>query len=341
MSGAITMGGQTISNAASMAINGTSAADAVTLSKATGGAAYTLALPAAAPAASTYLKYDGTNYAWASAGSALTAFTGATSGANGTLGGVPAPQAGDQTKYLQGNGTWSAVSGSGSVATHYYIVSGADQTTTVYPYAIQYTATNIPVIASGGISHPTPTTFVLPAGATYKCTASIAEIYTEYDFSARYLRFYNNTTATSVGHSGMFMAPTQPGNFSSTGVAVAYITATIATTISVLFYTTGDTTNSTLILGSVTGGFSAGAWVTIETVSNNNAITAFTGATSVANGAIGYIPAPQAGDQTKYLCGNGTWSNATDAATIADINAQLSAIRTDVAYLHDYFFGPA
>ncbi len=38
--------------------------DAVTLSKATGGASYTLALPAAAPAANTYLQYTGTNYAW-------------------------------------------------------------------------------------------------------------------------------------------------------------------------------------------------------------------------------------------------------------------------------------
>ena len=58
---------------ASIGLNGTSSTDALTLSKATGGSAYTLALPAAAPATNTYLKYDGTNYAWASAGSALTA----------------------------------------------------------------------------------------------------------------------------------------------------------------------------------------------------------------------------------------------------------------------------
>ena len=46
--------------------------DAVTLSKATGGAAYTLALPAAAPAANTYLQYTGTNYAWGAGGSVYT-----------------------------------------------------------------------------------------------------------------------------------------------------------------------------------------------------------------------------------------------------------------------------
>ena len=43
-------------------------------------------------------------------------FVGATSAAPGSKGIVPAPQAGDDTKYLKGDGTWSTVSGGGSVS---------------------------------------------------------------------------------------------------------------------------------------------------------------------------------------------------------------------------------
>ena len=40
-------------------------------------------------------------------------FVGATSVASGTKGLVPAPQAGDDTKFLKGDGTWGTVSGGG------------------------------------------------------------------------------------------------------------------------------------------------------------------------------------------------------------------------------------
>ncbi|MBR1646037.1 MAG: hypothetical protein IJ685_04575 [Selenomonadaceae bacterium] len=33
----------------------------------------------------------------------------------------------------------------------------------------------------------------------------------------------------------------------------------------------------------------------------------FTGATSIAGGLSGHVPAPQAGDQNKFLRGDGTW----------------------------------
>jgi len=43
----------------------------------------------------------------------------------------------------------------------------------------------------------------------------------------------------------------------------------------------------------------------------------FSGATSAAAGATGFVPAPQAGDEAKYLCGNGTWVAFTNATTAA------------------------
>lgn len=61
------------------------------------------------------LGYDGTTEKWipmdlpgAISGSVM---TGATADAAGTSGFVPAPQAGDQGKFLRGDGTWQEVSG--------------------------------------------------------------------------------------------------------------------------------------------------------------------------------------------------------------------------------------
>jgi hypothetical protein len=44
----------------------------------------------------------------------IDAFTGATSGSAGAKGAVPAPQAGDEGKYLKGDGSWATVAGGGS-----------------------------------------------------------------------------------------------------------------------------------------------------------------------------------------------------------------------------------
>lgn len=41
----------------------------------------------------------------------------------------------------------------------------------------------------------------------------------------------------------------------------------------------------------------------------NSAVTDFTGATDLTNGIHGLVPVPQAGDQLKFLRGDGTWAN--------------------------------
>lgn len=43
----------------------------------------------------------------------------------------------------------------------------------------------------------------------------------------------------------------------------------------------------------------------------------FGGATSAANGSVGFVPAPSAGDEAKYLAGDGTWTAFTLATTAA------------------------
>lgn len=58
----------------------------------------------------------------------------------------------------------------------------------------------------------------------------------------------------------------------------------------------------------------------------------FTGATSVSGGASGIIPAPNAGDEDKFLCGRGSWvglpvANSVEAGLMsASDKAKLDAI---------------
>ena len=77
---------------------------------------------------------------------AVSVMTGATSGAAGTEGIVPAPAAGDQAKYLQGDGTWdtpAARHGTGTGA----VIEGGHSASGDYSHAEGYG------IASGSYSH--------------------------------------------------------------------------------------------------------------------------------------------------------------------------------------------
>lgn len=55
------------------------------------------------------------------------------------------------------------------------------------------------------------------------------------------------------------------------------------------------------------------------------------GATSSANGTAGRVPAPSAGDQNKYLKGDGTWKALSADSNFSDLAAQVSAIDESLA----------
>ena len=48
----------------------------------------------------------------------------------------------------------------------------------------------------------------------------------------------------------------------------------------------------------------------------SSALNSFTGAAGLASGATGLVPAPQAGDNEKFLCGDGTWANVPESYTL-------------------------
>lgn len=96
-----------------------------------------------------------------------------------------------------------------------------------------------------------------------------------------------------------------------------------------------DTTKNTLVVmnGIQMGGFPLAR----ENLSN---VPNLVGATAIANGTTGKIPAPLAGDQDKFLAGDGTWkelsglsilTKATSSATLdlSDANAYLRFTETN------------
>lgn len=54
----------------------------------------------------------------------------------------------------------------------------------------------------------------------------------------------------------------------------------------------------------------------VATISGGASYAAFTGAAGLASGSTGLVPAPQAGDNEKFLCGNGTWATIPDNYTL-------------------------
>lgn len=54
----------------------------------------------------------------------------------------------------------------------------------------------------------------------------------------------------------------------------------------------------------------------VATISGGASYTTFTGAAGLASGATGLVPAPQAGDNEKFLCGDGTWANVPESYTL-------------------------
>ena len=219
--------------------------------------------------------------------------------ADGDTGLVPAPKAGQQNSYLRGDGKWIQANNAPTAAVFlhmaYFAANDIDIPTTTYP---AFPFNKVLENSGGGFITPTgtPTTkFILAAGCTYKCTASMGYAKTGTDFAYQWL---NNKTNTAFGVPGLLYT-LAPRNM----LAVGYITTTTPVPISLnVNYNNGGGT----IIN--TAGYGQYPWCTIEVVSNNNTISPFTGSTASADGFVGYIPTPLAGQQNYILTGDGKWT---------------------------------
>lgn len=217
--------------------------------------------------------------------------TGATSSAAGAHGLVPAPAAGDEDKVLKGDGTWGEVAGSEVI---------------LYVNKSQYDL-NI----TGGSS-----AFIIYTDSGYTTAATLSTI----------------TDATSAGQTVTIKTNDSCemkvlGDLGTGGYQETYFSAVLANNrgIGKLTYN-GSSSNWTFnpgnavetpgsgVLTITQNGTSAGTFSANASGNSTIALTdttysTMTGATSVADGTSGLVPAPTAGNQAKVLSGAGTWVN--------------------------------
>jgi len=157
--------------------------------------------------------------------------------------------------------------------------------------------------------------FTLAAGKTYSLRSTLRDAVFTDGTSLPYvsIRWYDVTNSRYIG-SGALLAATEFAGFGSDngyqGSAEGIITTTASTIVEVRI--TG-LSGLTSIAGTDGGTFSDGVDAFIQVISDGTKVAQFTGATSAAAGAIGYIPAPVAGQQGALLLGNGTWTARTNA----------------------------
>lgn len=204
-------------------------------------------------------------------------FTGATSAVAGVKGIVPEPQAGDNTKYLKGDGTWATIVPS-------LVEMSYGEASAWSKFINAYNAGSIVYCRASSDSNPATGTQGRKAFMAYVNNATTP---TEVEF--QYVRSVSSKTDSQQGDQ----------------VFIYKLTNASGGTWTV---TTRNMSAKINVSGPITKTFTTGSNATVTIGAN-----AMTGATSSANGSAGVVPAPASGSQNKVLKGDGTWGAVTNA----------------------------
>lgn len=205
-------------------------------------------------------------------------FTGADASTAGTHGLVPAPIAGDQNKFLRGDGTWA--NDNTELVEMAYGESNAWA-----KFIAAYTDKKIVYCRASSNSNP---------GSGAKTRKA-------------FMAYVNDeTTPTSVEFQYVRSVNPKSNSQQCDQVFVYTLTSANGGTWSVATRNMATTVN---VDSSLTKTYTGGANATMTLKAN-----AMTGATSSVAGTAGYVPAPAAGDNTKYLSGDGTWKTVSQYA---------------------------
>ena len=213
-------------------------------------------------------------------------FSGATSGANGATGLVPAPTTSDVAKFLCGNGGWQAIPNeilsyasesqfpSSGESGKIYVAEDVNE-------LFRWDSTGTEYVSVGGGSS---------ASALHKVNLSIAT---------------TDWTAITGGYS----ATVTDSNIGTDSEEIVIYNESLEELTSNIGYEK-DTTNHALIFKvSTVPSSTISGRILIFTGNVELAYDDFTGATSQANGGHGLVPAPLIADKDKFLKGDGTWAN--------------------------------
>ena len=212
----------------------------------------------------------------------LPAMTGASSSAAGGAGIIPAPAAGDEDKFLSGDGTWK------SGGKPMVILSYGNSTWDDFIYAYD---NNIIVYCRASSNSN-------PASGAQTRMAFMAYVNanppTEVEF--QYYRSVSSHTDSQQGDQ-VFIYKLNKNN----GWSVTTRQASSKVVV-------GDGLESSYSSGTITLG-----------ISTSGTGGDFSGATGSTAGAHGLVPAPAAGDQEKFLSGDGTWNTITIPTKTSDL----------------------
>ena len=238
---------------------------------------------------------------------------------DGSTGLVPAPLLGQNDSYLRGDGKWIRANNAPTAAQYLHVIHTGGNSTLGKPLDFSRVLADT---GGGAITLLTPfTDFVLAPNYTYKLTCH--NNYMSSNDNGGPFQWQNSTSGALIGIAGNFK--TLSGTYLAQGPAIAYISPTVTTTVRLYGISTTNGASATSLngefgstYGTGTGdaaGYLAGLSAIVEVVSNNNTITAFSGATPSSNGFGGYIPQPLAGQQNYVLTGAGNWAPQITALT--------------------------
>ncbi len=293
----------------------------------------------------TFSANQSTNVTAALTDTTYSDFTGATSSVAGAHGLVPAPTTSDPDKYLKGDGSWGTPTGTTYTAGTNVSIDAQNVISATDTTYSNFTGATSSVAGSNGLV-PAPAAGdegkALHGDGTWKdTTAKLVEMaYGESNAWAKFLAAYNagsivycKASSNADPSSGAktrkaFMAYVN-NETNPTSVEFQYVRSVSSKTDSqqgdqVFVYTLKNTSGGQWsvvsrnmspkinVSGPITKTFSNGANATITIGAD-----AMTGATSGAAGAAGVVPKPVAGDQDKFLKGDGTWGEATGLTPVA------------------------
>ena len=277
--------------------------------------------------------------------------TGASSSVDGASGLVPQPVAGNQSKYLRGDGQWATPTNTTySVATTSAngLMSSAMVTKLngIAEGANKYVLPEATSSVLGGVKVGSNITVSSGTISITKANVTAALGYTPPTTNTTYSVF-TGATADAAGSTGLVPQPTAgnqgkylradgswatPTN-TTYGVATTSANGLMSSAMVTKLNGIADGANKYVLpeaTSSVLGGVKIGSNITVSSgtisltkanVTNalgytppttNTTYSVFTGATSSTNGSTGLVPQPTSGNQGKYLKADGTWDTPTN-----------------------------
>ena len=252
------------------------------------------------------------------------AFKGATSSAAGGTGLVPAPTAGQQARFLRGDGTWQTPPNT----------TYSNATTSTDGLMSSEDKTKLDGIATGANKYTHPS-YTNRTSGLYKITVdttghvSAATAVTKSDITALGIpgQDTNTTYAPATDDTDGLMSSEDKVKLDGiTAGANKYTHPSYAAKSSGLYKITVDGLGHVSAVASVTK--SDITALGIPGQDTNTTYNAFKGASASAAGGAGLVPAPAQGDQAKFLKADGTWQtppNTTYGVATDEANGLMSA----------------